>query len=68
MSITTTTKRSPDIQAARNALRRKGWTQAAAARHLGVSAVHLCYVLTGRRVSVRLIASIHALPDCPTPA
>lgn len=68
MSTPTITKRSPDIQAARNALRRKGWTQAAAARQLNVSAVHLCYVLTGRRASRRLLAAIHALPECPTPA
>jgi len=68
MSTPTITKRSPDIQAARNALRRKGWTQAAAAQHLGISAVHMCYVLTGRRVSRRLLSQIHALPECPNPA
>lgn len=59
---------APEIQAARNHLRRKGWTQAAASRRLGVSTVHLCYVLTGRRESRRLLAAIMALPENPDPA
>jgi hypothetical protein len=30
--------------------------------------VHLCYVLTGRRVSGRILAAIMALPENPDPA
>ena len=61
-------KRSPQVQAARDHLRRKGWTQAEAARRLGVSTVHLCYVLTDRRISSRLLQAIHNLPENPDPA
>lgn len=60
--------RPADVQAARNELRRKGWSQAAAAARLGVSAIHLCYVLNGRRVSRRLLQAIHALPENSSPA
>jgi len=65
---TTTNKRAPELQAARNHLRRSGWTQAEAARELGVSTVHLCYVLTDRRISKRLLRDIHALKENPVPA
>lgn len=68
MTTSTTKKRSPVVQAARNHLRRHGWTQADAARELGVSTVHLCYVLTDRRISHRLLRDIHALPENPNPA
>ena len=61
-------KRPPEIQAARNELRRKGWSQAAAASELGVSAIHLCYVLNGHRISRRLINAIRHLPENSTPA
>lgn len=64
----TITKRSPEVQAARNHLRRHGWTQVDAARRLGVSTVHLCYVLTDRRVSNRLLIAIRQLPENPIPA
>lgn len=63
-----TPKRPPAIQAARNTLRRKGWKQAEAARALGVSSVHLCYVLNGRRESKRLLAAINRLPENNVPA
>lgn len=56
------------VQAARNALRRKGYTQAEAARTLGVSAIHLCYVLNGRRQSRRLLSAISHLPENHLPA
>ena len=68
MPNATTTKRSPEVQAARNHLRRPGWSQAEAARHLGVSTVHLCYVLTDRRISKRLLTAIRHLPENPIPA
>mgnify|MGYP003894401437 CR=1 FL=1 len=68
MHTPTITKRTPEVQAARNDLRRKGWSQAEAARELGVSSVHLCYVLTGRRNSKRILTAIHNLPENPIPA
>jgi hypothetical protein len=61
-------KRSPEVQAAREHLRRTGWSQADAARRLGVSTVHLCYVLTDRRQSRRLLDRISTLPVNPIPA
>lgn len=60
--------RSPELQKARNTLRRKGWTQAEAARQLGVAAGHLCLVLNGHRISHRLIKEIAKLPENPNPA
>jgi hypothetical protein len=62
------TEISSEVQAARNALRRKGWTQVAAALALGVTPIHLNYVLTGRRQSRRIITEIMRLPENPTPA
>lgn len=53
---------SKEVREARKSLKTKGWTQTAAAACLGVTRGHLCYVLTGRRVSQRLLAAIHALP------
>ncbi len=61
-------RRSPQVQAARDQLRRKGWTQVEAAPLLGVSAVHLCYVLNGRRISHRLLDAVRSLPENPNPA
>lgn len=58
----------PSVQAARNALRAKGWTQAAAAQELGITPIHLCYVLNGRRESRRVLTAIQALPANPNPA
>lgn len=68
MIPTTTTKRPPAVQAARNALRAKGWTQAAAAAVLGITPIHLCYVLNGRRESRRVLSAIQHLPTNPDPA
>lgn len=68
MPATATKKRKPEIQAARNALRRKGWTQAEVANLLGITRIHLCYVLNGRRESRRVLAAIQDLPDNPNPA
>jgi hypothetical protein len=68
MTSHATRKRPPEIQAARNDLRRKGWSQAAAADRLGVSAIHLCYVLNGHRISRRLLNAIHHLPENSEPA
>jgi len=62
------TKRSPEIQAARNELRRKGWSQEAAAGQLGVTRVHLTFVLNGRRQSRRILKAIQELPENPIPA
>lgn len=68
MTPTSNKKKPPSVQAARNALRRKGWTQAEAARVLGVSSIHLNYVLNARRESRRLLNAIDELPENPTPA
>jgi hypothetical protein len=68
MPTQTTIKRSPSVQAARNALRSKGWTQAAAAQVLGITPIHLCYVLNGRRESRRVLTAIQHLPTNPNPA
>jgi len=68
MTLTANKKRPPDVQAARNALRTKGWSQAQAARQIGVSTIHMNYVLNARRESRRLLRAIHQLPVNPTPA
>jgi transcriptional regulator with XRE-family HTH domain len=68
MPATATKKLNPEIQAARNALRRKGWSQAQVAARLGISRIHVCYVLNGRRESRRVINAILHLPENPTPA
>lgn len=60
--------RSPEIQAARLTLRRKGWSHETAATQLGVSRVHLTFVLNGRRVSRRILEAIKELPENPSPA
>jgi transcriptional regulator with XRE-family HTH domain len=68
MPAHSTTKRPPAVQAARNALRDKGWKHADVARQLGVTPVHLSYVLTGRRESQRILTAIADLPKNPNPA
>lgn len=68
MTAVAITKRSPEIQAARNELRRKGFSHATAASLLGVTRVHLTYVLNGRRQSRRILEEIRNLPENPTPA
>jgi transcriptional regulator with XRE-family HTH domain len=66
MPQTTTVKRSPEIQAARNTLRGRGWTIASVARHLGITREHLSLVLNGRRQSRRILSAIQELPENPT--
>lgn len=69
MSHTRTIKKLPPlVQDARNTLRAKGWSQASAAAVLGVSSIHLCYVLNARRESRRLLNGIANLPPNPKPA
>lgn len=68
MTQTANKKRPGNVQAARNALRRKGWTQVEAAKVLGVTRIHLSYVLNGHRGSRRLLNAINALPENSTPA
>lgn len=60
--------RPPAVQAARNALRRLGWSHREAADRLGVSTYHLSLVLNGRRESRRILSAIQELPENPTPA
>lgn len=54
--------RTSDIQAARDHLRRKGWTLRTAAPHLGVHWTRLHHVLKGDRKSASLLARVAALP------
>jgi transcriptional regulator with XRE-family HTH domain len=61
-------KRSKEVQDARNALRRKGWSQRAAATRLGVSPALLSYVLTEKRRSPKILLGIAELPENPEPA
>jgi hypothetical protein len=67
MNGNTIAKRPPEIQRARNTLRGKGWTIAAAAPRLGVTPTHLSYVLNGHRQSRRILNAIHELPESPNP-
>lgn len=68
MSQTSNKKRPPQVQAARNTLRRKGWSQVQAAKALGVTPIHLSYVLNGRRESRRILREIALLPENLAPA
>lgn len=62
MARTTKNAISKDVRAARSALKAKGYTYHEAANHLGYSYGHLAQVLTGARVSGRLLRRIHGLP------
>ncbi len=68
MTANAITNRPPHVQAARDELRRKGWTQKAAAERLGVTREHMTYVLNARRVSRRILDAIKELPENPSPA
>lgn len=56
------------VQAARQHLRRNGWTQVAAAKKAGVTREHTALVLNGHRESNRLLKFILSLPENPDPA
>ncbi len=56
---------SPPILRARATLKRRGWTQVAAARELGCHRIHLAKVLTGTRQSKSLLERISRLPKNP---
>lgn len=60
--------RPPAVQAARDTLRRKGWSHREAAERLGVSTYHLSLVLNNRRVSRRILNAIQDFPENPSPA
>lgn len=68
MTNNATANRPPEVQEARNRLRRKGWMIKEAAVQLGVSTVHLSYVLNARRQSRRILAAIENLPENTRPA
>ena len=51
------------LHAHKKLLKAKGWSYRAAAPKLGVHYVHLALVLTGKRVSKRLLAAIQSLPQ-----
>lgn len=59
---------NPEVQQARNILRRRGWTQLEVAERLGVTRTHIVFVLNGRRTSKRILNAIAELPDNPNPA
>jgi len=54
-------------QHAKDHLKKRGWSQRRAAKHLGVSQEHLNRVLSGERKSIRLLSSIATIPASPTP-
>ena len=60
------TKRPPEIQAARNSLRGKGYTITTCAERLNVTRHHLSLVLNNRRSSRRILRAIQDLPENPT--
>ena len=61
---TTKRKLTPDVKAARRALRQKGYTYETAAPLLGVTVPHLGAVLTcNGRTSLSLLKRIHQLPN-----
>ena len=60
--------RPPAVQAARDTLRRKGWSHREAAEQLGVSTYHLSLVLNNHRVSRRILNAIQDFPENPSPA
>lgn len=68
MPPTTKRKLTPDVRAARRALKAKGYTYEQAATALGRSPQHIAMVLTchGRK-SAELLQRIHDLPDNPNP-
>lgn len=68
MTVGLKRKRSKEVQDARNTLRRKGWSQRAAAAQLGVSPALLSYVLTEKRRSPKILSGIADLPENPEPA
>jgi transcriptional regulator with XRE-family HTH domain len=53
---------SQRLAAIKRRLKKKGWSNRAAAQMLGVTFEHLNRVLNGHRESARLISSIEALP------
>lgn len=56
--MTSQTKRN----AIKHGLSARGWTQAEAAKELGVTFEHLNRVLNGHRISARLLTQAEALP------
>lgn len=68
MSTNATTKRPPAVQAARDHLRRQGWSRREAAERLGVTPEHVSYVLNGHRESRRILTAIMEFQENPTPA
>ena len=53
---------SPEVMAAREALKGKGWSYRSAAPFLGVHYMQVYFVLNGKRESKSLLRRIHALP------
>ena len=53
---------SPEVLAAREILKRRGWSYRTAAPFLGVTYQQISFVLNGHRQSISLLRRIHALP------
>jgi len=58
---------TPEVKSARTLLIERGWSVRRAHKELGCSFTHLAHVLTGRRVSNRLLRRIMSLPESPVP-
>ena len=53
---------SPEILAAREEMKRKGWSYRTAASFLGVTYQHICLVLNEKRTSLSLLRRLTSLP------
>lgn len=60
-------KRQISLELARQLLKQKGYTYRQAGPALGVHFVHLCLVLTGKRISASLLRRISELPPREIP-
>jgi len=61
------TKVTPELQRAKDTLRLKGWSYRRVAPLLGVTHVHLAFVLNGVRRSRRLLRKIEEVPFASKP-
>jgi hypothetical protein len=57
-----TTTAAVDYEAVKQKLAAKGWSNRAAAKHLGVNEGYLSQVLNQRKSSIRLTARVEAMP------
>lgn len=55
------------LNKAKHHLKKNGWTQGQAARHLNVTESYLCRVLNGQMKSQRLMSAVMGLKSNPRP-